>query len=300
MLRDDVRRQELRDFLKTRRARVSPTDVGLVVAGRRRTSGLRREDVASLAGVSATWYTWLEQGRPVKASSQLLENLARIFRLSPTEQLQLYHLAARQPPLNREPLQEQVSPLMERLMEQMGTIPALILGRRWDVLASNQALRSVLFDFDSLPPNERNILWFFFAHPVARSLDNWEPRARAALARFRFDYGRHAGDPDFIELVDRLKAASLEFAAWWPSQEVLPQSEGRAEFMHGSIFADHITLLMAENTDLKLILLIPDAASLGKIEKLLMVARPAVKASKATRRRAHVEIESSRDHMRSV
>jgi transcriptional regulator with XRE-family HTH domain len=287
MLRDDVRRQELRDFLKTRRARVSPTDVGLVVAGRRRTSGLRREDVASLAGVSATWYTWLEQGRPVKASSQLLENLARIFRLSPTEQLQLFHLAARQPPLNPEPRREQVSPLMERLMAQMGTIPAFILGRRWDVLASNQAFRALyLFDFDSLPPNERNILWFFFAHPAARSLDNWEARARGALARFRVDYGRHAGDPDFIELVDRLKAVSLEFAEWWPSQEVSPLSEGRSEFMHGSIFADHITLLMAENIDLKLTLVIPDSASLGKIDKLLAVARPAVKARKATLRLA--------------
>jgi hypothetical protein len=175
---------------------------------------------------------------------------------------------------------------MERLMEQMGTIPALILGRRWDVLASNQALRSVFFDFDILPPNERNIVWFFFAHPAARSLDNWEPRAREALARFRVDYGRYASDPDFIELVDRLKAASPEFAEWWPSQDVSPLGEGRSEFMHGSIFADYIILLMAENPDLRLILMIPDAASLGKIDKLLAVARPAVAARKATVRRA--------------
>jgi hypothetical protein len=234
-----------------------------------------------------TWYTWLEQGRPVKASYQLLENLARIFRLSPTEQLQLYYLAARQPPLNREPRQEQISPLMKRLVEHLGTIPAFILGRRWDVLASNHALCALWFDFESLPPNERNMLWFLFAHPEARSRDDaWEARARTVLARFRVDYGRHAGDPDFIELVDRLKAASPQFAEWWPSQDVSPLSEGRSDFMHGSIFADHITLLMAENPDLKLILCLPDAVSLGKIEKLLAVARPAAAVRKADIRRA--------------
>lgn len=274
MLRDDVRRQELSDFLRTRRARVSPTDVGLVAAERRRTPGLRREDVAQLAGVSATWYTWLEQGRPVKASSQLLENLARIFNLSPTERVQLFHLASRRPPLDRDPCSEQISPLMDRLMNQMGKIPALIVGRRWDVLATNAALRAVFFDFESLPVEERNLIWFHFTNPAARIIDNWEATTREVLARFRVDYGRHAGDSDFIELVERLKAASAEFAEWWPSQEVSPLAEGRVEFMHGTIFGDHITLSMAQNPDLRLILIIPDTASLGKIDQLMRVSRP--------------------------
>jgi transcriptional regulator with XRE-family HTH domain len=245
----------------------------LVVAERRRTPGLRREDVALLAGVSATWYTWLEQGRPVKASSQLLENLARIFSLNPTERVQLFHLASRRPPLERNPCQPQISPLMQRLMDQMGKIPAMIIGRRWDVLASNEALRAVLFDFESVPADERNLMGFHFTNPAAHALHNWEAVARESLARFRVDYGRHAGDSDFVELVERLKAASPEFAEWWPSQDVSPLSEGRAELMNGTIFGDHITLSMAENPDLRLILIIPDAASMAKIEQLMTVAR---------------------------
>jgi transcriptional regulator with XRE-family HTH domain len=245
----------------------------LVVAERRRTPGLRREDVALLAGVSATWYTWLEQGRPVKASSQLLENLARIFNLNPTERVQLFHLASRRPPLERNPCQPQISPVMQRLIDQMGGTPAMVVGRRWDVLAWNDALRAVLFDFESVPADERNLIWFHFTNPAAHALHNWEAVTREVLARFRVDYGRHAGDSDFVELVEQLKAASPEFAEWWPSQDVSPLSEGRAELMNGTIFGDHITLSMAENPDLRLILIIPDAASMGKIEQLMTVAR---------------------------
>jgi hypothetical protein len=222
----------------------------------------------------------LEQGRPVKASSQLLENLAKIFSLSPTERVQLYHLASRRPPLARDPNREQISPLMQRLMNQIGKIPAFIIGRRWDVLASNDALRAVFFDFESLPVDERNLIWFHFINPAARVIDNWEAVTREVLARFRVDYGRHAGEPDFVELVERLKAASREFAEWWPSQDVSPLSEGRVEFMHGTIFGDHITLSMAENPDLRLVLIIPDAASLRKIEQLMRLLRPSVVAPK--------------------
>jgi hypothetical protein len=146
---------------------------------------------------------------------------------------------------------------MQRLMDQMGKIPALIVGRRWDVLASNDALRAVYFDFESLPADERNLIWFHFTNLAARSLGNWEADTREVLARFRVDYGRHTGDSDFVELVERLKSVSPEFADWWPWQDVSPLSEGRAEFMHGTIFGDHITLSMAENPDLRLILIIP-------------------------------------------
>jgi hypothetical protein len=221
-----------------------------------------------LAGVSATWYTWLEQGRPIKASAQLLDNLARIFSLSPTERVQLYQLACGRPPSDADRCEEEISPVMQRLMQRMGNMPALIVGRRWDVLASNDALHAALFDFASLPPDERNLIWFHFTNPAAHNLANWEDTTREVLARFRVDYGRHAGESDFVELVERLKSVSPEFAEWWPSQDVRPLSEGRVELMRGTLLGDHITLSMAENPDLRLIVIIPDDDSLGKIEGL--------------------------------
>ena len=158
--------------------------------------------------------------------------------------------------------------MMQRLMRRMGSMPAFIVGRRWDVLASNDALHAAFFDFESVPPDERNLIWFHFTNPAARSLANWEDTSREVLARFRMDYGRHAGESDFVELVERLKSVSPEFAEWWPSQDVRPLSEGRVELMRGTLLGDHITLSMAENPDLRLIVIIPDDDSLGKIGEL--------------------------------
>src|SRR5271168_2360932 len=128
MTRDEIRRQELSDFLRTRRARISPADIGVPVAPRRRTPGLRREEVAQLAGMSATWYTWLEQKRPIGVSSSVLDNLARVLRLDPAERMQLFQLALRQPVLDPLSKRETVSPLIRRLLERTDPIPAYVLG----------------------------------------------------------------------------------------------------------------------------------------------------------------------------
>jgi transcriptional regulator with XRE-family HTH domain len=233
MSHDEIRRKELSDFLRTRRARISPADQGFPAAQRRRTPGLRREEVAQLAGMSATWYTWLEQRRPIRVSAGILDNLARVLQLNPVERTQLYRLARREPIIDSIPQHEIVSPRLQRMLDQTDLMPAFVMGRRWDLLGWNRAARAFLLDFEQIPPEERNLVWLIFTHPALRSLFvEWSTRARDALARFRADYGRYPGDSHFVQLVDRLNAVSPEFAQWWSCHDVLPLSEGRLQYNH--------------------------------------------------------------------
>jgi len=260
---DEIRRQELSDFLRTRRARISPAEVGLPPGPRRRTPGLRREEVAQLAGVSATWYTWLEQRRPIRASAGVLDNLARVLRLDPIERTQLFQLAQRQPALDTSPPREKVTPLLQRLVDRTPAFPVIIQGVRWDILAWNRAARAFFLDFEAIPAAERNMVWLYFTDRAFRSLFvDWPNRARDVLARFRADYGRHAGELRFVQLVERLKAVSPEFAQWWPRHDVLPHSEGRKYYNHpavGRLVGEHITLSVSDNPELKLVIIAPTA-----------------------------------------
>jgi transcriptional regulator with XRE-family HTH domain len=275
MLHDEIRRQELSNFLRTRRAKVSPADVGLAANSRRRTPGLRREEVAQLAGVSATWYTWLEQRRPIRASAGVLDSLARVLRLDPIERTQLFQLASRQPAFQPISRKEKVSPLIRRLVEQEETYSVLIMGRRWDVLAWNRVARAFFLDFDTLPAAERNMVWLVFTSRAMRSLfEDWPSRARDVLARFRADYGRQAGDPQFAHLVERLKSVSPEFAEWWPHHDVLPHSEGCKYYNHpavGRLVGEHITLSVSDNPELRMTIIAPtaDPESIAKFRAII-------------------------------
>jgi transcriptional regulator with XRE-family HTH domain len=275
MTRDEIRRQELGNFLRNRRGRIAPAEVGLPATNRRRTPGLRREEVVQLAGVSATWYTWLEQKRPIGVSSSVLENLARVLRLDPAERMQLFQLALRQPVLDNSSRPETVSPLLRRLLDQTDAVPAFVLGRRWDVLAWNRAARAFFFDFEQVPAKERNTLWLFFTNPVLRTLIvDWRSRAQDTLARFRADYGRHAGDAHFVQLVERLKSVSPEFAEWWPRHDILPRSEGRYAYDHplaGRMVVEHTTFSVVDNPELGLVVFLAAAAfnSIAKMEKIV-------------------------------
>ncbi|HSU90105.1 MAG TPA: helix-turn-helix transcriptional regulator [Sporolactobacillaceae bacterium] len=277
--RDEIRRQELSDFLRNRRGRVTPSDVGLPATNRRRTPGLRREEVAQLAGMSATWYTWLEQKRPIGVSSSVLDNLARVLLLNPAERLQLFQLALRQPVLNSTSKPETVSPLIRRIIDQMDPIPAIVIGRRWDVLAWNRGARAFFLDFEQVPTNERNMLWLLFTNPALRSLVvDWRERAQDTLARFRADYGRHAGDAHFVQLVERLMSVSPEFAQWWPRFDIQPMSEGRREYDHplgGRMIVEHATFLVGDNPELGLLVMNAAAASnsIAKMEKIVAAFR---------------------------
>jgi transcriptional regulator with XRE-family HTH domain len=275
MTQDEIRRQELADFLRTRRARVAPTEAGLPATSRRRTAGLRREEVAQLAGMSATWYTWLEQKRPIRVSPGVLDNLARVLRLDPAERIQLLQLALRQPVFDSIPQPEVVSPLIERLLNQSPAMPTVVMGRRWDVLSWNRAARAFFFDFEKVPVDQRNMLWLVFTRSEFRSLMvDWPARAQDSLARFRADYGRHAGDAYFVQLVERLKQVSPEFLEWWPRHDIRQMSEGRRDYHHpvgGRMIMEHATFLVEDNPEIRVLVFLAaaEANSIAKMRKVI-------------------------------
>jgi len=277
MTHDEIRRHELSDFLRSRRARISPAAIGFPSAHRRRTPGLRREEVAQLAGMSATWYTWLEQRRPISVSRGMLDNLARVLQLNPVERILLFRLARRESVIDSTPQREIVSPRFQRMLDQSDIMPSLVMGRRWDVLGWNRVVRAFFLDFEQVPPDERNMVWLLFTHPALRSLlVDWSTRAQDTLARFRADYGRHAGDSHFVQLVDRLNAVSPEFAQWWPRHDVLPMSEGCAQYNHplvGRMVVDYMTFSVLDNPELRVVTWLPDAGSMKKMRKVVAAFR---------------------------
>jgi transcriptional regulator with XRE-family HTH domain len=255
------RRAELADFLRRRRASIKPDDVGLPGGGRRRTPGLRREEVAQLAGVGATWYTWLEQGRDVRASLDVLEAIGRALRLTPAERAHLILLGrGEEAPVCKAPA-ERVSPTLRRLIENLGSSPAFLLGRRWDYLAWNRAACAVFGDFDKVPRAQRNHLWLMFMDPLRREMfADWERGIRLAAAKFRADSARYIGDPSFEELIQSLRQASPEFCKVWKRHEVARSGEGRKELRHpvaGTLVFEHAVFNPAEAPEQRLILYTP-------------------------------------------
>jgi transcriptional regulator with XRE-family HTH domain len=227
------RRAELAHFLRNRRASLQPEDVGLAGGGRRRTPGLRREEVAQLAGVGATWYTWLEQGRDVRASLEVFEALSRALRLTRAERTHLIRLGrGEEPPPCNSPA-ERVSPTLRRLIENLGPNPAYILGRRWDYLAWNDAAAVLFGDFAQIPRASRNHAWLTFTDPARREMFlDWERSSRLLVAKFRADSARHIGDAEFESLIAALRKTSPEFARAWERHEVAQDGEGRKQLRH--------------------------------------------------------------------
>jgi transcriptional regulator with XRE-family HTH domain len=265
------RRAELADFLKKRRASIQPGDVGLPSGGRRRTPGLRREEVAQLAGVGTTWYTWLEQGRDVRASIEVFEAIARALRLTPAERTHLVLLGRGEEAPACKPPTERVSPTLRRLVENLGVNPAMVLGRRWDYLAWNRAASAVFGDFGELPKPARNHLWQLFMDPLRREMfDDWERISRLAAAKFRADSARHLGDPSFEELIQALKQASPDFCKAWKRHEVARGGEGTRSVMHpiaGPLLFEHAVFNPVEAPEQRVTLYSPVAGS-GTAEKL--------------------------------
>jgi transcriptional regulator with XRE-family HTH domain len=266
-----LRRAELADFLRRKRAGLQPGDVGLPGGGRRRTPGLRREEVALLAGVGATWYTWLEQGRDVRASLDVLEAVARALRLTPVERTHLILLGRGEeaPPVDPPP--ERVAPALRRLVESLGPNPAYVIGRRWDYLAWNRATAALFGDFGRIPRAARNHLWQLFMDPRRRTLmADWADGSRLAVAKFRADSARHLGDPAFEELIGALTQASPEFAQAWKRHEVAQSGWGRKELRHpeaGSLKFEHAVFNPTDAPDQRLMLYSPVPGT-GTAERL--------------------------------
>ncbi len=262
MTKNNERRGELATFLRTRRARLSPTDVGLPPTARRKAVGLRREEVAHLAGVGVTWYTWLEQGREINVSIQVLDSLAQTLRLSDEEKAHLFLLADQIPLQHSTPQQEeQVSPFLQKLLEHQGSSPAYIMGRRWDVLAWNGAACQVITNFAALPGEERNIMRFIFTSEEARHrFVDWEAMAQRMLAQFRASSSYYRDDEQLEALIADLQHGSPEFAGWWPRHEVQGRQAGQKKLLHpqaGLLELDHSTFQIDGSPGLKMVIYLP-------------------------------------------
>jgi transcriptional regulator with XRE-family HTH domain len=269
---NQAERQALGAFLRTQRARVQPTEVGLPAGQRRKTPGLRREEIAYLAGISVTWYTWIEQGREVRISDSVLESLARVLNLSPHERAYLLRLAnGNAIPVTRS---ASVSPHLQRILDHQGICPAYIMGPFWDVVAWNHAAAQVFGDWSVMNVGERNMMWYTFARQETRLLVvDWTKRARRLLAEFRSDCGQLLGDPGLVALIDRLRNESHEFAIWWEDHEVQPRDGGERDFDHpivGRLRLQQTTLQLHNHPELKVVLLMPvgEADQTAKLQML--------------------------------
>ncbi|MFE9968986.1 helix-turn-helix transcriptional regulator [Streptomyces sp. NPDC005525] len=232
---------ELGEFLRSCRGRLDPADVGMPRTARRRVRGLRREELAQLAGVSVDYYTRLEQGRSRSALPEILESLATALRLDNTERAHLFDLANRRPIQSRRSTPsppspaEQVSPAVHQLLTTLDAAycPAFVLGRRTDVVASNSLSRALIADFDAMPANERNQTRFLFLDSAARELyADWETVAADTAAMLRMDAGRHPEDPQLAELVGELAVRSQHFRAYWAERRVHERTEGTKSYHH--------------------------------------------------------------------
>jgi transcriptional regulator with XRE-family HTH domain len=219
-------------FLKDRRTRLDPAALGFPL-GRRRTAGLRREEVAQRASISPTWYTWLEQGRGGAPSPEVLERIAEALMLTDSEREYIFLLGLGRPPEVRYHAPEGVTPRLQRLLDAFEVSPAMIKTATWDVVAWNRAAATVLTDYATLPVEQRNILRLVFCTPKVRSLQtDWEGVARFVVGAFRADAARAGASAEVEQLVDELCARSPEFAALWRDNQVHAHGEGLKRIRH--------------------------------------------------------------------
>lgn len=251
-------RQELGAFLRSHRERLTPEMLGLEPGTRRRTPGLRREEIAQLSGVSATWYTWIEQGRDVGVSPAALVRLARVMRLTAIERAYLFELSGKRDPEGPAQPEPTIPADVIAIVDAI-TTPAYVLDRSWSALAWNEAAEHLFAGWLDSP--EHNLLRFVFLVPDARQLiDNWPTRAQRLVAEFRADYSHQLAATETRELVEDLQAASPEFARAWRAHDVLEREGGERTFTHpkdGFLRYQQTTLLLARSHDIKLVVLTP-------------------------------------------
>jgi transcriptional regulator with XRE-family HTH domain len=253
-------REELAAFLRARRNALTPAEVGLPAGRSRRTPGLRREEIAMLAGVSVTWYTWLEQGRRINGSTDVLEALARALRLDDAERQHLLTLAVRAPAAHADDVAD-VPDALVRLITSMEPAPAYVLGPRWEFLAWNRPQARLYPVIERLDDVDRNLLWAMFAEPSVRPLlDDWPAQARRILAEFRAGTAALRDDPQVATLVDRLRAASPEFADWWPQLDVAQFQTRLRRYHHpraGELVFEYQQLTPSEWPSLRVVCQLP-------------------------------------------
>jgi transcriptional regulator with XRE-family HTH domain len=274
-----LQRAQLSEFLKSCRARREPGSLGLVPAARRRSKGLRREDVAALAGLSATWYTWLEQGRNVHPSEQILERLSTVLGLSAAERDYLFMLAQRRPPPLSPAHVEPLRPAVQRMLDAIN-LPALVHTRRWDVVAWNAIWTRCFPDFGARPPGGRNLLRILLTDAdFQRNPGEQEEIARRILPTVRLDFSQAGDDPAFDALIEELSAASPIFDRLWRSPEISHFQEGIYTASYpgiGAIAFEHTAYSVASSPNLRLLMFSPaEVHSAQRFSQLLAADRHA-------------------------
>jgi transcriptional regulator with XRE-family HTH domain len=267
-------------YLKDRRARLDPAAFGFPPE-RRRTPGLRREEVAQRANISPTWYTWLEQGRGGAASADVLERIARALVLTEAEREHLFLLGLGRPPEVRYRRDEGVTPRLQRVLDALEPCPALIRTATWDVVAWNRAATVMLMDYAAAPAEERNVLRFIFLDPRVREAHyDWESVARFVVSAFRVDAARAGAAEEVAPLVDELSRRSPEFAAMWRENDVLSHGEGVKQMRHpvlGPIAFEYSAFAVDARPDLSLLVYNP--ATPADAEKIASMVRSATVGS---------------------
>jgi transcriptional regulator with XRE-family HTH domain len=286
----DLHRQQLTEFLKGCRARLSPRQMGLPEQGRRRTPGLRREDVAALAGVSVTWYTWLEQARDIRVSAEVLDRICSTLCLSSEERDYLFALVQRRAPPHVHAPEEPVTPALQRMLDAL-SVPALIKNARWDVVAWNSLVK-LFRDYDRLPADGRNLLRLLLVDDTSYQTDpaNHYSTARRILSKFRVDYSQYSDNPAFDALINGLHRDSALFRELWNSPEVMNRSEAIAYHpQNGGMWFEHTSYLPEGSPTLRLVIFVPhDEATAAKVAAARETLSPvATGARAASRRRAH-------------
>ncbi|WP_185970925.1 helix-turn-helix transcriptional regulator [Alkalicoccobacillus porphyridii] len=271
------RYKELSHFLRSRRERLTPKEVGLPQTGYRRTPGLRRGEVATLAGISLEWYTFLEQGRSINVSIELLENLSQALRLNPAEHRHLFLLAHCQPPPVKPTQSSEVNGAIKQFIKSLGYSPACLLDERMNMIVSNDAFKAVFGKLEQLPKEEQNYIWVTFMSADFRAMkgDQWEPHAKRVVAQFRAKCAQYLDDPWWNEQTENLIAASPEFKAYWELHEVEEDTTEHKIIHHptaGKLAFDYLSFRPQETVaDILIAIHVPkeDGITEGKIRELL-------------------------------
>lgn len=272
----EIRRHELAAFLRHRREHITPEQVGLPRGSRRRTPGLRREEVAQLSAVGVTWYTWLEQARDIQVSVQVLDALARTLMLDPSERSHLFQLAGAVDPTPATTCPS-VTPAMRAVLEQLEPYPACLQNSRYDILAYNRTYGLLLCDLEAVPPEDRNCMVLSYTHDEWRSsIVHLEETQRLMAARFRAAMAGHLAEPAWKMLLKRLRADSPEFREVWERHEVVAHRSKRKEFLNrhvGRVVVDHTDLWLSPQVGPRMVTYVPaDGESRERLEKLHEIA----------------------------
>lgn len=266
-------RELLAQFLRSRREQLQPGQVGIVDNRRRRAKGLKREEVSVLAGISLTWYTWIEQARDVNFSEDVLAGIADALQLQTQERQYIYQLCG----IVSESVtfhHNSLDSTLMRLIDSQNPFPAYAMGHYWQLLYWNQSAEA-LFNFDSLQDTERNILWYTFSKEASRSLVmNWEERAKQLVNEFRADCSQYLNDPLLKDFLKRLQSESLEFKKLWSEHQVKARDGGRRDFQHliaGHLVFEQTTLGVSHAPDIKIVIHLPleESCTMSKLKQLI-------------------------------